>query len=54
MMLVGVSCKSKKAHHEEPAATVEYPRPASDSNLDSLKKVLDQERAKKLLEKKTE
>jgi len=44
-----VACKSKQAPPlVEPKQPIEYPRPATDGNLDSLKKVLDGQRKNRI------
>lgn len=52
--LFGIACKTQKDKQSTtaPPATMEYPKPAAEQQTDSLKQMLDAERAKKLEQKK--
>ncbi len=54
LALIGITCKSKKTAQPEPTnvpAVTEFPKPASEPGMDSVKHELDIERAKRLQEK---
>jgi hypothetical protein len=50
--ILGWTCHCKKKTADKPSVVKEYPKPATDAQTDSLKKVLDEERSKRLNERK--